>query len=73
MDERLSELTRLKKEGKKIVGYICGGFMPEELVWASGAIPVGINKGGDHDAVLKSIEYIPRFFHVFSIPFPALR
>jgi benzoyl-CoA reductase/2-hydroxyglutaryl-CoA dehydratase subunit BcrC/BadD/HgdB len=66
MDERLSELTRLKKEGKKIVGYICGGFMPEELVWASGAIPVGINKGGDHDAVLKSIEYIPRFFDTFS-------
>jgi benzoyl-CoA reductase/2-hydroxyglutaryl-CoA dehydratase subunit BcrC/BadD/HgdB len=66
MDERLSELTRLKKEGKKIVGYICGGFMPDELVWASGAIPVGINKGGDHDAVLKSIEYIPRFFDTFS-------
>ena len=66
LDERISELTRLKKEGKKIVGYICGGFMPEELVWASGAIPVGINKGGDHDAVLKSIEYIPRFFDTFS-------
>jgi benzoyl-CoA reductase/2-hydroxyglutaryl-CoA dehydratase subunit BcrC/BadD/HgdB len=66
MDERLSELTRLKKEGKKIVGYICGGFMPDELVWASGAIPVGINKGGDHDAVLKSIEYIPRFFDTFA-------
>ena len=66
MDERLSELQQLKKEGKKIVGYICGGFMPEELVWASGAIPVGINKGGDHNAVLKSIEYIPRFFDTFS-------
>lgn len=66
LDSRLSELVQLKKEGKKIVGYICGGFMPEELVWASGAIPVGLNRGGDHDAVLKSIEYIPRFFDTFS-------
>jgi benzoyl-CoA reductase/2-hydroxyglutaryl-CoA dehydratase subunit BcrC/BadD/HgdB len=66
LNERLSELQELKKEGKKIVGYICGGFMPEELVWASGAIPVGLNRGGDHDAVLKSLEYLPRFFDTFS-------
>jgi benzoyl-CoA reductase/2-hydroxyglutaryl-CoA dehydratase subunit BcrC/BadD/HgdB len=66
LNERLSELQKLKKEGKKIVGYICGGFMPEELVWASGAIPVGLNRGGDHDAVLKSLEYLPRFFDTFS-------
>ena len=66
LEERVSELRRLKKEGRKIVGYVCGGFMPEELVWASGAIPVGLNRGGDHDAVLKSMEYIPRFFDTFS-------
>lgn len=66
LNGRLSELIQLKKEDKKIVGYICGGFMPEELVWASGAIPVGLNRGGDHDAVLKSLEYLPRFFDTFS-------
>ena len=66
LNERVTELGRLKKEGKKIVGYVCGGFMPEELVWAAGAIPVGLNRGGDYDAVLKSTEFIPRFFDTFS-------
>ncbi len=66
LEERVTELARLKNAGKKIVGYVCNGFMPEELVWASGAIPVGLNKGGDYDAVLKSTEYVPRFFDTFS-------
>jgi len=66
LEERGSELSRLKKEGKKIVGYVPGGFMPEELVWAGGAIPVGLNRGGDYDAALKSVEYIPRFIDTYS-------
>jgi benzoyl-CoA reductase/2-hydroxyglutaryl-CoA dehydratase subunit BcrC/BadD/HgdB len=65
-EKRITELLRLQKEGKKIVGYVCGGFMPEELVWASGAIPVGINRGGNHNAVIKSMEYIPRVIDTFS-------
>jgi benzoyl-CoA reductase/2-hydroxyglutaryl-CoA dehydratase subunit BcrC/BadD/HgdB len=65
-EERMTELRKLKREGKKIVGYVPGGFMPEELVWASGAIPVGLNRGGDPGAVLKSAEFIPRFFDTFS-------
>ena len=66
LEERLGELISLKKDGKKIVGYVPGGYVPEELIWASGAIPVGLNKGGNYNAVLKSIEYIPRFFDTFS-------
>jgi benzoyl-CoA reductase/2-hydroxyglutaryl-CoA dehydratase subunit BcrC/BadD/HgdB len=66
LEGRVSELKRLKGEGKKIVGYITGGFMPEELVLAGGAIPVGLNRGGDHEAVLKSTEYIPRFIDAYS-------
>jgi len=66
LEGRVSELRELKKEGKKIVGYVPGGFMPEELVWASGAIPVGLNRGGDPSAVLKSAEYLPRFIDTFS-------
>jgi benzoyl-CoA reductase/2-hydroxyglutaryl-CoA dehydratase subunit BcrC/BadD/HgdB len=66
LEGRVSDLTRLKKEGKKVVGYVPGGFMPEELVWASGAIPIGLNKGGNYEAVLKSTEFLPRFFDTFS-------
>jgi benzoyl-CoA reductase/2-hydroxyglutaryl-CoA dehydratase subunit BcrC/BadD/HgdB len=66
LERRVSDLVRLKKEGKKVVGYVPGGFMPEELVWASGAIPIGLNKGGNYEAVLKSTEFLPRFFDTFS-------
>lgn len=66
LEGRVLDLIRLKKEGKKVVGYVPGGFMPEELVWASGAIPIGLNKGGNYEAVLKSTEFLPRFFDTFS-------
>jgi len=64
--ERRLELERLQKQGVKIVGYVPAGFVPEELIWASGAIPVALNRGGDPYAVLKSIEFIPRFFDTYS-------
>jgi benzoyl-CoA reductase/2-hydroxyglutaryl-CoA dehydratase subunit BcrC/BadD/HgdB len=64
--ERVAETKRLKEEGKKIVGYIPGGFVPEELIWAGGAIPVPLNRGGDHEAVLKSLEFMPRVFDTYS-------
>ena len=64
--ERQLELERLQKQGVKIIGYVPGGFIPEEIIWASGAIPVALNRGGDPDAVLKSIEFIPRFFDTYS-------
>lgn len=64
--KRRVELEQLQKQGAKIVGYVPGGFVPEELIWASGAIPVALNRGGDPDAVLKSIEFIPRFFDTYS-------
>ena len=50
--ERPSELAELKKSGVKIVGYVPNGYMPEELVYAAGAMPVGLIRGGDHDAIM---------------------
>jgi benzoyl-CoA reductase/2-hydroxyglutaryl-CoA dehydratase subunit BcrC/BadD/HgdB len=66
LKDRLKELEGLKNQGKKIIGYIPGGFVPEELIWAAGAVPVALNRGGDHEAVLKSIEFIPRFIDTYS-------
>lgn len=64
--ERVSEIRREKGKGVKIVGYVPGGFMPEELVSAGGAIAVGLNRGGDHDAVLASASYLSRWIDTFS-------
>jgi benzoyl-CoA reductase/2-hydroxyglutaryl-CoA dehydratase subunit BcrC/BadD/HgdB len=66
LKERVAELLRLKKQGVKIIGYVPGGFVPEELIWAGGAIPAPLNRGGDHEAVLKSIEFMPRVFDTYS-------
>jgi hypothetical protein len=31
---RIVELTKMKGEGHKIIGYTPGGYMPEELLYA---------------------------------------
>jgi len=65
MKTRLTDLWRLKDAGIRIVGYSPGGYMPEELVYASGAIPVCLFRGGDPEAVSESMTYIPRFVDTF--------
>lgn len=62
---RLAELRKARGEGAKIVGYIPGGYMPEELVLASGAIPICLVRGGDHSAVNFAGAYICRWIDPF--------
>jgi len=62
---RISELTRIQKQGTKIIGFAPGGYMPEELVYAYGAIPVGLIRGGDPEPVAESAAYVPRFLDTF--------
>ncbi len=62
---RMSEMAKLKAGGTKIVGYIPGGFMPEELVRAAGAIPVCLLRGGDPEPVMEALQYITRFLDTF--------
>ncbi|MFA4916768.1 MAG: 2-hydroxyacyl-CoA dehydratase family protein [Syntrophales bacterium] len=65
MTERYKELKKKREEGVKIIGYTPGGYMPEELVYAAGAIPVCLFRGGDHEAVAESAAYLPRFLDTF--------
>jgi benzoyl-CoA reductase/2-hydroxyglutaryl-CoA dehydratase subunit BcrC/BadD/HgdB len=62
---RPAELIRLKRDGAKIAGYVPNGYMPEELVYASGAIPIGLVKGGDHEAVIASEAHLFRLLDSF--------
>lgn len=67
LEERPIELRKMRDKGVKIVGYTPGGFMPEELVHACGAmpVPVGLLRGGDPEPVAVSGAYIPRFIDTF--------
>ena len=62
---RLVDLSKAKDEGRKIVGYTPGGYLPEELILASGAIPICLIRGGDHSAVELSGAFICRWLDTF--------
>ncbi len=66
MRERSAELMALKSEGKKIVGYFPGGYFPDELVYAAGAVPVALNRGGDHEPVEVAGVYMSRWIYTFA-------
>lgn len=65
LEERLIRLKREKVNGRKIIGYIPGGYFPEEIALAAGAVPVAMLQGGDHGAVEHSIAYVDRWIDTF--------
>jgi len=65
LGRRPVELRKLKEEGRKIIGYVPNGYMPEELLYACGAVPVGLIRGGEPEPVAVSGAYIPRFLDTF--------
>jgi len=62
---RPADLWKAREGGQKIVGYTPGGFMPEELVLAAGAIPVCLARGGDHYPVGLAGAYVCRWLDTF--------
>ncbi len=65
MEERPAVLLREKKKGKKIVGIVGMGYTPEELVYAAGAIPQRLMKGGEQSALEDSRQYCHNCFSTF--------
>ena len=63
--DRATELQRMRAEGHKIIGYFPGGYLPEEIVMACGAIPVGLHRGGEHEPVMVAGAYHPRWLDTF--------
>ncbi|MBA7603871.1 (R)-2-hydroxyglutaryl-CoA dehydratase, subunit beta [subsurface metagenome] len=62
---RPEKLKERKAEGVKIVGYI-GRFVPEELIYASGAIPYLMCRGGQPEPPDAVIPYMLRFMSPYS-------
>jgi len=62
---RMTELAQMREKGTKLVGYAPGGYMPEELVYGCGAVPVGLIRGGDPEPVAESAAYVSRFMDTF--------
>jgi len=62
---RLVDLRKAREEGRKIIGYTPGGYLPEELVLASGAIPICLIRGEDHSVVELAGGYFCRWIDTF--------
>jgi len=62
---RPEKLKELKEKGIKLIGYI-GRFVPEELIYASGALPFLLCRGGQPEPPDAVIPYMLRFMSPYS-------
>jgi benzoyl-CoA reductase/2-hydroxyglutaryl-CoA dehydratase subunit BcrC/BadD/HgdB len=62
---RPEKLKEDKKKGTKIVGYV-GRFVPEELLYASGALPYLLCRGGQPEPPDAVMPYMLRFMSPYS-------
>jgi benzoyl-CoA reductase/2-hydroxyglutaryl-CoA dehydratase subunit BcrC/BadD/HgdB len=62
---RLVGLRKAKRDGIKVVGYMPGGYLPEELILAAEAVPICLARGGDHAAVEDAGAFISRWVDTF--------
>lgn len=50
---------KLRAGAAPIVGYLPGGYVPEELIYASGAIPLCLSHGGDARPAEEALPILP--------------
>jgi benzoyl-CoA reductase/2-hydroxyglutaryl-CoA dehydratase subunit BcrC/BadD/HgdB len=46
LGNRPAQLKEVKEKGVKIIGYFPGNYVPEEIIYASGAVPICLTHGG---------------------------
>ncbi|PLX31737.1 MAG: hypothetical protein C0604_06490 [Clostridiales bacterium] len=63
--DRPKRLKAAKKEGKKIIEYI-GNFVPEEMIYAAGAEPYLMCRGGEPEPPDAVLEYMLRFMNPYA-------
>lgn len=62
---RPDKLKKLKEKNLKIIGYT-GRFVPEELIYACGAVPYLMCRGGDPEPPETVLPYMIRFLSPFA-------
>jgi benzoyl-CoA reductase/2-hydroxyglutaryl-CoA dehydratase subunit BcrC/BadD/HgdB len=66
LKERPSQLKEAKNKGVKIIGYFPGNYVPEELIYASGAIPLCLINGGDSRPAEMALSVVPQVICPFA-------
>jgi benzoyl-CoA reductase/2-hydroxyglutaryl-CoA dehydratase subunit BcrC/BadD/HgdB len=66
LENRPSQLREAKKNGIKIIGYFPGNYVPEEIIYASGAVPLCLIHGGDHRPADAGLSILPQVICPFA-------
>jgi benzoyl-CoA reductase/2-hydroxyglutaryl-CoA dehydratase subunit BcrC/BadD/HgdB len=64
--DRPSQLEEARKKGTKIIGYLPGNFVPEELIYASGAVPICLAWGGNSRPADTALSVVPQVICPFA-------
>ncbi len=65
LSNRVLEVAKAQKNGTKVVGVFPGDWVPEELIHACKAIPLGLILGGEPDTLDIAHTMLPRFICAF--------
>ena len=66
LKDRPAQLKKAKEKGVKIVGHFPGNYVPEELIYASGAIPVCLVHGGNLQSADAALSIVPHVICPFA-------
>ena len=64
--DRPANLRKLKEKGTRIIGYFVGDYVPEELIYAAGAVPLCLCHGGNPMPANAALSGTTRFLCPFS-------
>ena len=63
---RPAQLREAKKDGIKIIGYFPGNYVPEEIIYASGAVPICLSNGGSSQPADAALSVVPHIICPFA-------
>ena len=66
LSDRLEALNGARNSGTKVVGYFPGGYVPEEIIYAAGAIPLCLSHGGDARTADEALSIVPHVICPFA-------
>lgn len=64
--DRPDQLREAKKNGVKIIGFFPGNYVPEEIIYASGAIPLCLTHGGSPQQADAALSIVPQIICPFA-------
>ena len=65
LKSRLDDINKARRQGRKVIGYAAGGYLPEEIALACDAIPVCFIQAADNSILKDAGSYMCRWIDPF--------